>query len=232
MLMMWPRLMAWTCYSPCGILVDARTCPRMDGRCAWKNEEGDLFVNSSDTAATMTQQELEQAIRSLSSADWVRLGKVSQVYSRPAISACDLLQEALFRALDGRRHCPVDVDTAKFLAEAMRSIANEMGVKEKTRGGAAVSIETLSDLADSPHSEQLDVEERLIEEDEAQGTRSSILALFDDDPTARDLVDGIMEEFTVEELMELTDLDRTAYDTKRRLIRRRLNKAYPNGWIR
>ena len=189
-------------------------------------------MNSPNVTARMGQEELEQAIRSLTTADRVRLKKVSQIYARPAISASDLLQEALFRALDGRRRCPVDVEATKFLAEAMHSIADEMSDKEKRRGGAAVSIEEVSDLADRPYSEQLDIEERLIEEEEARRIRSSILGLFGDDPTATDLVDGIMEELTVEELMELTDLDKTAYDTKRKLIRRRLNKAYPNGWIR
>jgi len=33
-----------------------------------------------------------------------------------------------------------------------------------------------------------------------------------------------------EELRALVDLDRTAFASKRRLIRRRIDKAFPNGW--
>ena len=40
------------------------------------------------------------------------------------IEADDLLQEAFRRALDGRRSCPAHVGPVKFLAEAMRSIAD------------------------------------------------------------------------------------------------------------
>ena len=45
----------------------------------------------------------------------------------------------------------------------------------------------------------------------------------------RDLLDGILEGYQGEELRMLTDLDETGFNTKRRLIRRTLNKIYPNG---
>lgn len=57
-----------------------------------------------------------------------------------------------------------------------------------------------------------------------------MLALFDDDSQALDLVEGIMEGFGADELRELTGLDGTAYASKRRLIRRTIDKHYPAGW--
>jgi RNA polymerase sigma-70 factor (ECF subfamily) len=57
-----------------------------------------------------------------------------------------------------------------------------------------------------------------------------MLALFKDDPVARDLLEGIMEDFDADELRELTGLDKTAYASKRRLIRRTIDKHYPGGW--
>ena len=39
-----------------------------------------------------------------------------------------------------------------------------------------------------------------------------------------------MEEMTAEEMRELTGLDKTGYDSKRKLIRRRIDKQYPEGW--
>ena len=53
-----------------------------------------------------------------------------------------------------------------------------------------------------------------------------VLALFDDDPQAQDILEGTMEDMTMEELRELTGLSQTAYDSKRRLIRRRIDRAY------
>ena len=75
-----------------------------------------------------------------------------------------------------------------------------------------------------------DAEQAVIEDDQARHIRSSILALFDGDEDATALVEAMMEEFSAEELRELTGLDKTAYDTTRRRIRRRLAKAYPDGW--
>ena len=112
----------------------------------------------------------------------------------------------------------------------MRSIASEKREKSK-RQGVVVSIERddgIESVIPSPPT----VEETAIRDEEASRIRSAIISLFDDDETARDLAEGIMEEFTREELRELTDLDKTAYDTKRKLIRRRIQKTYPEGWIR
>jgi RNA polymerase sigma-70 factor (ECF subfamily) len=73
-------------------------------------------------------------------------------------------------------------------------------------------------------------EQQLIQDEDAALIRRDVLALFDDDLQARDMVEGIMEGMTVDELRELTGLDKTAYNSKRRLIRRRIDKAYPDEW--
>ena len=59
--------------------------------------------------------------------------------------------------------------------------------------------------------------------------REELLGLFPSDPQARDLLDGILEGYQGEELRMLTDLDETGFNSKRRLIRRTINKRYPNG---
>jgi RNA polymerase sigma-70 factor (ECF subfamily) len=38
-----------------------------------------------------------------------------------------------------------------------------------------------------------------------------------------------MDELSVDDMLELTGISKTAYDTKRKLIRRRVDKAYPEG---
>ena len=114
----------------------------------------------------------------------------------------------------------------------MRSIAD--GEAEKIENQVALTpIAQLGDEQDGV----VDPEElRLNAEDAAIGTQNvaaihhAMLALFNDDSQARDLVEGIMEGFTADELRELTGLDETSYASKRRLIRRTIDKHYPEGW--
>jgi len=144
-----------------------------------------------------------------------------------------LLQEAFRRALecDGRQ-CPAHVDVVKFLAEAMRSIAH--GEAGKTE--YLVTIVPIIQHGDGQEKGVVDPEDSCLnaEDDVAYEQnmciRVAMLALFKDDPVARDLLEGIMEDFDADELRELTGLDKTAYASKRRLIRRTIDKHYPGGW--
>ena len=61
--------------------------------------------------------------------------------------------------------------------------------------------------------------------------RACLVSLFEDDEIAQVILEGMMEGIDGEELRELTDLDETAYQSKRRLIRRRIVKRFPNGWM-
>lgn len=191
------------------------------------------MVNSSQSATSYSREEIETMLRSLTPADWIRLKCVSHRYARPEIEANDLLQEALTRALDGRK-CPTHVDIVRFLSEAMRSIANGEGEKIEHRL-VLVPIEQDSDkkinsepFNYSDPSQTADAA-MISEEDEAK-IRHDILALFDDDPVAQDVLEGIMEDLSAIEIRQLTDLNKTDYDSKRKLIRRRIDKKYPQGW--
>jgi hypothetical protein len=70
----------------------------------------------------------------------------------------------------------------------------------------------------------------MIEAEEDARFRSAMLNLFEDDPEARDIVEGKIEGMDAEELRELTGLDKKGYASKLRLIRRRTDKAFPQGW--
>ena len=39
-----------------------------------------------------------------------------------------------------------------------------------------------------------------------------------------------MSDLSVAEMLELTGLDKTAYQSKRKFIRRTIDKHFPNGW--
>lgn len=189
-------------------------------------------MSTGQAAATRSRDEIASAIRTLTAADWARLKMVAQKYAagRP-IEPDDLLQEAMARAIDSRA-CPAHVDVVKFLAEAMRSIAHGEGEKAEHK----LVLVTVPRTGDYPPEALAapdpapDAEDSIISEENAAGIRKALLALFDDDPQARDIVEGTMEDMTAEELRELTGLSQTAYDSKRRLIRRRIDKDYPQGW--
>lgn len=182
--------------------------------------------------ATRSRDDITLAIRAFTPADWARLKLVARKYAfRRAMEADDLLQEAMLRALDSR-NCPAHVDVVRFLAEAMRSIAHSEAEKAEHRSVLTAVPKTGDPLGDAlaVPDPAVTAEANMIGEEAAGVIRQAILTLFDDDPQARDIVEGDMEEMTAAELRELTGLDQTAYNSKRRLIRRRLNIACPQGW--
>lgn len=183
--------------------------------------------------ATRSRDEIESAILAFTDDDLLRLRKVSWFYaSRHTIEAEDLLQEAIARALDGSRKCPVNVGVVKFLAEAMRSIAH--GESEKLENRVVTrSLDSDTDeegeVLDPPDPSP-SIEEVVINEEGAAILHDRILSLFEEGTPARDMVQGMMDDWSAEELREVLGLDKTAYASMRRLIRRRLNKEYPEGW--
>jgi len=197
-----------------------------------KDGVGGDRVSQRDNAAIRNRDEIADAIRTFTAAQWVRLHKVANSY-RYAMTPEDLLQEAFKRALekDGR-NCPSDVDVVRFLAEAMRSIANGEIEKEKARP-FLVTIASCGDQEnehEDPPDPAVGVEDWLAREEHAARIRLDIIALFNDDSVARDIVEGRMADMTADELRELTGLDKTAYASKLKLIRRRIDNKYPKGW--
>lgn len=192
-------------------------------------------MNSGQVAVFRSRDEIAAAIRSLTSADLARLKMVARKYAfgRP-IEPDDLLQEAYFRALNSRA-CSAHVGVVKFLAEAMRSIAH--GEAEKVEHKATfVPLATAGgpeDEACAVPDKTDDAEAQIIAAERAErcvAVHATIVALFDDDSIAKLVLEGVMEELTAEEVRELTGLNKTAYDSKRKLIRRRINTQYPEGW--
>lgn len=188
-------------------------------------------MSSQAAIAVLSRDEIQLAIRSLTPAQWARLKAVAKrfAFGRP-IDPNDLLQEAFLRAIDSRQ-CPADVDVVMFLVGIIRSVVS--GEAEKARNRPTVVMSAIVDEQGEPvdyTDPSPNVEEDLIDKENAMLLRRSVLALFDDDPDARVIVEGDMDGWSADELRTYTGLDKTAYDSKRKLIRRRLNKAYPEGW--
>jgi len=201
-----------------------------------RKERGNILATTMMTETApdhLDASEVRAAIEALSEADWVRLTRVANAYARNrGLDPDDLLQEAFTRALEGSRHCPRAVGIVRFLAEVMRSIASdelkarmrkpELHLVPKTGGGVALEF----DIA----AEEPTAEDNIVSGQEVDRIAARVLAFFEDDLIAKTIVEGDMEGMEAEELRVLTGLDKTAYASKRRLIRRRIDKAFPKGW--
>lgn len=182
--------------------------------------------------AYLSTANIEAALQALPEAGWIRLHKIASSLARTyPVEAEDLLHEAFCRALDGRRRCPSNVDLFRFFAEAMRSISSDALKAEKRHPTLYLVSDTDSEEnAYDPPDEQPSAEEALVTSQEVSRIKQAIIFLFEDDPVAQIMVEGKMEGMDGEELRALTDLDMTAFASKQKLIRRRINKAFPEGW--
>jgi DNA-directed RNA polymerase specialized sigma24 family protein len=187
---------------------------------------------------TLPPSEVAAALRGLPDADWLRLRKIARYHANICpLEAEDLLQTALTRALAGERQCPAHVDVVRFVAGAMRSIAS-VSQKAEGREEAAEARQAALRLVQPVEAENAELqvaalpspEDVLSSEQEGARIKAAILRLFDDDLIAQTIIEGDMEEMTAEDIRTLTGLDRVAYASKRRLIRRRIDQAFPRGW--
>jgi DNA-directed RNA polymerase specialized sigma24 family protein len=173
------------------------------------------------------------ALHGLTEEEWIRVGEAARRYaSYCATIADDLLSEAITRTLDGKRHCPCDEHPVAFLIQTMRSIAHELRQAGKRTVGMDDVKPTTKDgtkIAFDPKDDCPDPEQMLADKQAEDAIRSAILALFPDDPVARDLAEGIMAELEGEELRAYVGLEPVAFASKRRFVRRRIDKAYPDG---
>jgi DNA-directed RNA polymerase specialized sigma24 family protein len=183
-------------------------------------------------ASHLTQTEIDEEISSISDAGWIRLRKVAVKYSYGRINPDDLLQEAFLSALEGRRKCPKDIDIIKFLAEAMRSLSSSEIKSLKSK--PALQIISTSEDNDNQSTDIPDLgptsEQIVISGQESVEIKSTILSLFSDDEIAQVIVEGDMEGMASSEIQDISGLDKKAFASKRRLIRRRIDRAFPEGW--
>jgi DNA-directed RNA polymerase specialized sigma24 family protein len=157
--------------------------------------------------ATLSNQEIAAAIQALTDADKTAVVKIARFYSqRSQYAHEDLLQEAICRVLEGRRAWPRELSGRIFLGGVMRSIAWEW---------KSELVDTELDASDDGAAER---------GANAWLDAKSIVAQFNDDPPAQKIVVGMMEGLRGEELEQASGLTDTEYQSKRKKIRRRLEK--------
>ena len=159
--------------------------------------------------ARLSLCEVERALASLSDGEMIALMKIARLYARKtSYDKEDLIQEAFARVLSGRRAWTKGTDPVLFLGGVIRSIAWEW----KNEGPP-----------DGQPSTDLQIEERNAN---AAIDAAKIVALFDDDLVARNMVAAMMDGARGEELQAISGLGKVAYESKRTKIRRRVEKFF------
>ena len=162
-----------------------------------------------DPSALLSRAEIGNAINSLTAAEQTALMKIARHYAKVRhFDPENLVHDAICRVLDGKMAWPKDVPATVFLGGVIRSIAWKWKSK--------------SDLP----SEEIDTG------DEGAGERGTlakidvmkIIALFEDDPVTQKIVMAMMDGARGEELEQLSGLNSTEYESKRKKIRRRIEK--------
>jgi DNA-directed RNA polymerase specialized sigma24 family protein len=164
------------------------------------------FESEASTAAR-SQAELIAIIQALGEADKIALMKIARLYARRTpFDHDDLLQEAICRVLSGKRVWARGAPVRSFLVGVMRSIAWEW----KSGPHEAVVDAPDPGCGESPMMASID--------------SAKIIAMFADDLVAQKIVLGMMEGARGEELQRSSGLGKVEYESKRKKIRRRIEK--------
>jgi hypothetical protein len=219
--------------------------------CAPFDAPGKAEMSVDDDVRTETHyhspEEAAEKLRAMTPADKTRLLKVAWIYMHRRQGHDVLLQEACLRVLDGRRRWPTHVELIPFLCFVMKSIsssgprvrkksASSKGSRVRKKGasskGSLVRVQIEDIGPEMLKDESPTVLDGLVAEDNAKEIAErakKIRALFEDDPIALKILDGMSEGLKGEELRKLSGLSETAYSSKRKLIRRRLDKPAATG---
>jgi hypothetical protein len=161
-------------------------------------------------APPLSRAEAEKAILSLSDGEKTALVKIARVYARKRNTPYDqedLIYEAYTRIIDERRKWPRGEPAIKFIGGVIVSIAWEW------RNSLEVNQE--QEAGDRGAEEQSTI---------ARIDAKRIVDFFSDDPVAQTLVVAMIAGARGEELQTLSGLTNVEYESKRKKIRRRLEK--------
>ena len=173
----------------------------------------------------LSTSEAMSAICGLSDDENLRLKSICLQYSRyVGVEWNDLLQEAICRVNEGNRPHPRQLGTIPFLAGVVKSIAYDQYQLISKRN--EISLETGGENSLDIPDESANPAKVIANANEVEDIRRSVIELFADDVAAEVIAEGIMDGMEGEELRLLTDLDPTAFQSKRRLIRRRIQKVF------
>lgn len=136
----------------------------------------------------------------------------------------DLLHEALYRTLAGKRKWPLEVNLVAFLAQTMRSVASE----ERNRAVAEpIASDAWAQEDDDRHIVEQVPDARTPETlASANSALRQIEKLFADDPPAISLLRGLGEGRTPSEIQMMTRMTETEYASTQKRIQRALARKF------
>jgi DNA-directed RNA polymerase specialized sigma24 family protein len=168
------------------------------------------------------------AMKLVNDCDLLRLKVIARLHGRslpPDISWADLLQEAFARVLDGSRAIPPDVPAVAFLAGVMRSIKAEHWRRRRRaterQPVLASDYQVVARETAEACDPQPDPERWLI----AAQQLEAIGTLFAQDPVALQIISGLGDGLTAEEIRQALGMSKTDYDSARKRMRRALIRA-------
>jgi DNA-directed RNA polymerase specialized sigma24 family protein len=136
----------------------------------------------------LSRAEIDNVVRGLAGAEKTKIVKIAAQYANMTpYEAKDLYQEALLRAMDGRRQWPRGLPATKFFWGVMRSIAWEWKRKDDPLD---------KDIGDKG------AEERALF---ARNHAMKIIKAHDDDPVAQKILVAILEP--IQEVVESDESD-------------------------
>jgi len=142
----------------------------------------------------------------------------------------DLLDRTFEAVLQGQRRCPRGGDFMKSLIFIMRSIgSNDYNLRKRQSRSSKAPLmggDGGQDVAD----ESPTAEEALVLSQDASAKAQAIRTILRNDAGMLAIVEHALDGLRGEELRKATGLNRREFDTKRRLIRRRFERAIRNGW--
>jgi DNA-directed RNA polymerase specialized sigma24 family protein len=154
----------------------------------------------------------------VSEMDLLRLKTIARLHARglpPAVGWEDLLQEAFMRVLTGARLQPPQVPPVAFLAGILRSLRSEHWRRAR-HGAAAAESGRPVEAAREPAGSAPDPECSLM----AAEQLVAIERLFAQDPVVLEIIAGLAEGLSAEQIRNCAGLSKTEYDSARRRMRR------------
>jgi DNA-directed RNA polymerase specialized sigma24 family protein len=163
------------------------------------------------------------ALKLVTQTQLLRLKVIARLHARglpPPIGWSDLLQEAFARMLDGSRRQPDGVPLVAFLAGVMRSIKADHWRRARREARQLPKLlaerQSVNPQGDEAYDPAPDPERSLV----AMQELARIDQLFKDDTRALQVILGLADERSPEEICACYDMSKTDYDSTRKRIRR------------
>jgi hypothetical protein len=201
--------------------------------------EPDRQLSKSEKVATV--EEISSAIEKLTKAEWAKLHSFARNRARmmalrgSAFTEKDLVSEAVAALLEECRHWnPKKVDFLGVVMGAMRSIASNYKASTENGDFALPASQVSSpeeDDEEAPSVAEL-LPDRRPDTEKAVMISNMLFEVyesFSEDPEALVIMDGLRDLMTGSQIIEALGIDRNAYETIVRRIRRKTATQWPKG---